>query len=154
MARPSDFRTIYLDSSAFIAAIKNETGCEPIRRVLELADTEEVQVYASPLILVEARGQGRGPQDSETEKRALAILSGARILDVEFTRSVALRARRYVGAHGLKPPDAIHLASAVAAEVDLMWTLDHDFSRLWKTRVENVWVDQPYEFGAPRLPGM
>lgn len=151
MARPSEFASIYLDSSAFIAVIKKEPGCEPIEEVLELADRRQIEVYASPVLLVEVRGQGRGGTDAVVEQQALAILSGARLINVEFHRHVALRARDYVGQYRLRPLDAIHLASAVEAEVEVMWTLDRDFSGLWQSSVEGVWIDEPYEIGPPRL---
>jgi predicted nucleic acid-binding protein len=153
VARPNSFQTIYLDSSALIAVIQNEKGCDPIKQVLALADRRILTVYASPLILVEVRGQRRGENDVGRDRKALEIFDG-RVTRIDLNRKVALRARQYVGVHRLKPPDAIHLASAVEAAVDIMWTLDKDFQHLWQTTVDGVWVDEPYEFGQQAFPGL
>jgi predicted nucleic acid-binding protein len=154
VARPVDFTTIYLDSSALLKAINNEAGHEPVAEVLRLVDSKRLTVYGSPVTLVEVRGQRRGQRNGEIDRRILADLDSPRLNLVEFSRHVALRAREYVGRHGLKPMDAIHLASAVEAGADVMWTCDRDFRKLWQSRVDGVWVDEPYEFGDQPLPGL
>lgn len=76
------------------------------------------------MTLVELRGQRRGRHSVEIDRRILADLDSPRFNLVEFSRRVALRARDYVGQHGLRPMDAIHLASAVDAGAEVMWTCD------------------------------
>lgn len=154
MARPGNFSSIYLDSSALLSAIQAEAGHEPIAEVLRLASQGRLTVYASAVILVEVRAQRRGHADASSDEHALRILDSARLIDVELSRGVAMRAREYVGSHGLRPLDAIHLASAVAAETEVFWSWDGDFGKLAGSAVDGVWVDQPYEFGASPIPGI
>jgi predicted nucleic acid-binding protein len=154
VARPVNFTTIYLDSSALLKAIKNEDGHEHVAAVLRLVDLKQITVFGSPVTMVEVRGQPRGQHSAEIDRRVLADLDSARLNLVEFSRRVALRARDYVGRHGLKPLDAIHLASAVEAGAEVLWSCDGDFRKLWRSRVDGVWVDEPYEFGDQPLPGL
>jgi predicted nucleic acid-binding protein len=151
VARPDNIRSIYLDSSALIAVIQDEPGCDPVKQVLSLVDQQLMTLYGSPLTLVEVRGQPRGEHDPERDRRVLDFLDG-RVKPVELTRRVAIRARGYVGRYGLKPADAIHIASAVEAPVEVLWSQDKDFKSLWGSRVDGVWVDEPYPFGQQALP--
>ena len=45
MARPVNFTTIYLDSSALLKAIKNEDGHEHVAAVLRLVDLKQITVF-------------------------------------------------------------------------------------------------------------
>jgi predicted nucleic acid-binding protein len=147
VGRPSNFASIYLDSCALIAVFQTEPGSEPIADVLIRAAKDQVKVFASTIILVEVRGQRKGQADEEIDRKTLDHLRSPSFIYVEASQRVAMRARRYCGQYGLKPMDAIHLASAVEAEAQVMWTLDKGFGAVLGTSVEGVWVDQPYEAG-------
>lgn len=158
MGRPSEFESIYLDACALLAVIQNEPGSDPIKDVLTRASAPaakgRLEIFASTIILVEVRGQRRGAIDPQIEQRVLNVLNGPAFVYVETTRKIALRARAYAGTHNLNPMDAIHLASAVEAGAEVMWSLDKGFSSFWGTEVDGVWVDQPYAIGPPRIPGL
>ena len=72
----------------------------------------------------------------ETEKNpnplrrrfALEVL-GLATRDLEVTEQIESRARTYEGA-GVRPFDALHLASAVVAEADMFCTTDDDLYRI------------------------
>jgi predicted nucleic acid-binding protein len=83
------------------------------------------------------------------ERRILDILDNPRHTPVEFTRTVALRARELALRRGMKNYDAIHLAHAVMARADVLMTADKGFTQ--DSDVEGVWVCAPYYWGAPTL---
>lgn len=56
-------------------------------------------------------------------------------LVVDFTADIAESAARLRGQYGLKLPDAIQLASALAINADALVTHDRDFSRVTGIRV-------------------
>lgn len=152
MARPENPSSVYLDSNALIYAIVKRPGHEPIAEVLRLAQADKLTVVISTLSYVDVRGWGRtDPYPPDLDRRCIDVLDDPRLLRVEFTRKVAVNARRVAYTYGLKNPDAIHLASAVEAGVDVLMTADMRFPH--GQLVEGVWVDVPYEPGPPVLPG-
>lgn len=151
MARPESPKTIYLDSCSIISLILKQNGWEVVQRVTELADQGKIKLVTSTLLLVEARGQGRGaPFDAQKDSQIISILDTPRWIQIELDRSVALTARRLAMRFGLSNYDAIHLASAIEAEADVLMTLDTKFARLNQT-VEGVWVGLPYPPAGPDL---
>ncbi len=149
MARPDSPEVIYLDSNTLCRFIIGD-HVETIGRVIEAVDAGQVELIISPLLLVECRGQPRkDPIDDDLERRLLDILDNPRHTPVEFTRSVALKARELALRHGMKNYDAIHLAHAIMARADVLMTTDKGFPL--ETEVEGVWVGAPYIFGAPSL---
>ncbi|MBN1172480.1 MAG: type II toxin-antitoxin system VapC family toxin [Micromonosporaceae bacterium] len=153
MGRPDNPTSVYLDSNALILAVTARPGHEPVAEILRLADTGQLTVAISTLSLVEVRGWGRtDPYPPDLDHRCVAQLDHPRLLMVEFHRDVALRARRYAHHYRLKNPDAIHLASAVEAEVDVLMTYDADFPHAQS--VEGVWIDDPYFPGGDPIPGL
>lgn len=149
MARPDSPGVIYLDSNTLCRFIIGE-DVETVGRVIEAVDAGEAELIISPLLLVECRGQPRsGPVDEELERRLLGILDNPRHTPVEFTRSVALKARDLALRHGMKNYDAIHLAHAIMAEAEVLMTTDNGFPL--KTEVDGVWVGKPYYWGPPTL---
>jgi predicted nucleic acid-binding protein len=66
-------------------------------------------------------------------RRYRAVLSAWQVVDL--TADIAESAARLRGAHGLKLPDAIQAASALAINADALVTHDRDFSRLHGLRV-------------------
>ncbi len=149
MARPDSPKAIYLDSNTLCRFIVGEE-VETIARVINAVDAGQVDLIISPLLLVECRGQPRkGPVDTDIEERMLKILDNPRHLMVEFTRSIAIKARGLALQHGMKNYDAIHLAHAVVAGADVLMTTDEGFPL--ETDVDGVWVGKPYSWGAPSL---
>ena len=66
-----------------------------------------------------------------------------RVVNVNMT--IALAAQRLASHHNLKPPDAIHLATAIrhgCAEL-LVWD-DAFIRRVNRRPVAGLWVDEPY----------
>lgn len=150
MSRPNNPDVVYLDSSAFIAAVTQEPGSEPIQRVLEDVQRQQLTLIASTASLVEVRGGSRSaPADDLIDKKIRDILEGPSVVLVELDRLVGLKARELAQLHRLRTWDAVHLASAVIGRADVLMTLDTDFPL--DSEVEGVWVTKPYRLGKPDL---
>jgi predicted nucleic acid-binding protein len=118
--------------------------------VLSLAQRGRVELFVSALSYVEVRGQGRAdPYDADLDQRVLALLDSPRLIQIDFHRALAIRARGYTRAYRLKNYDAVHLASAVEVGAEVLMSYDGDFPK--RTTVDGVWIDDPYEPGDPAL---
>ncbi|MER7164481.1 type II toxin-antitoxin system VapC family toxin [Micromonospora sp. NPDC000207] len=150
MARPDNPASVYLDSNTLIKAIIKEPGWEPVAAVLRLAEANKLALMISNLTYVEARGWRKGePYPPELDQRCLAALDSPWMIRVELSRRTALRARRYAYSHRLGNYDALHLASAVEAEADVLMTTDKELLRV--QYVDGVWIGEPYQLGDPTL---
>lgn len=98
--------------------IRISLEAEAVTAIIELIESGAVDLISSDVLLFETR---RNPR-SERRAYALAVLDVSKIFiqareDVEH-RALELQQR------GLKPLDALHLASAEAAEADFFCTAD------------------------------
>jgi len=70
---------------------------------------------------------------------------------VTLDRNVAELARQVARQHGFRPPDAVHMASAIIAGADELLTWDEkDFSI--NHTIEGVAIKLPYWFGQTKMP--
>lgn len=122
-----------------------------VDQIIYAARAGSLELYASTMLLVEARGQGREVTvDVALEVKVQELLLQPHWRYVELERTVALKARDLTLTHKLKNADAIHLASAIVAGAEVFMTLDEtDFPI--GTAVDGVWVDVPYAPGGPDL---
>jgi predicted nucleic acid-binding protein len=100
---------------------------EAVLVILALCESDHLRLISSEALLFEI---SRIP-DQARKDDALAILKLAREV-VELTTKVEALARR-LGASGLKPLDALHLASASSAKADYFCTCDDKFLRKAKS---------------------
>ncbi|MHC1743544.1 MAG: PIN domain-containing protein [Syntrophobacteraceae bacterium] len=100
---------------------------EAVLVVLALCESHYVRLISSESLLFEI---GRIPDQTRRED-ALTILKLAKET-VELTAEVEALARKLM-ASGLKPLDALHLASASTAKADYFCTCDEKFLRKAKT---------------------
>jgi predicted nucleic acid-binding protein len=100
---------------------------EAVLVILALCESHYVRLISSESLLFEI---GRIPDQTRRED-ALAILKLANE-NVELTTEVEALARKLM-ASGLKPLDALHLASASTAKADYFCTCDDKFLRKAKT---------------------
>ncbi|TDU89186.1 putative nucleic acid-binding protein [Kribbella voronezhensis] len=150
MTSPDRPSAVYLDSSAFIAAILAEHGSEPIIDLLEKVEQGSITLVAATASLVEVRGGGLSrPADPAVDAAILSRLLGPNVLLVELDRVTALKARALAQKYRLKTWDAVHLASAIVGGAEVLMTLDTDFPL--DTDVEGVWVCKPYQLGGHHL---
>jgi predicted nucleic acid-binding protein len=112
-------RVVYADSSALVKLIVVEPETESLRR--ELSD--EPVLVSSTLAHVEVRRairiHTRGNRDADSEARRL--LAACRL--VEVSRPV-LDLAADLASHALRSLDAIHLASALRVEPDVVVAYD------------------------------
>jgi len=100
---------------------------EAVLVILALCESQQVRLISSESLLFEI---GRIPDQTRRED-ALTILRLAKET-VELTTEVEVLARILM-ASGLKPLDALHLASASTAKADYFCTCDDKFLRKAKT---------------------
>lgn len=108
--------------------------------ILALCESGRLKLISSDALLFEI---GRIP-DQDREDDALAILKIAKEY-IDLTSEIEIFARR-LGASGLKPLDALHLAFATESKVDYFCTCDDNFLKKAKSLSElNTKVASPTE---------
>jgi predicted nucleic acid-binding protein len=117
---------VYWDSDAFLGWLQEETGkvnlCEG---TIERAKAGEVVIVTSTLTLAEVlwmRGGPRVPEEKADKVRRFFRHSYLRLWTV--TRSIAEDAQDLVWKHSIRPKDAIHVATALAARCPTLETFD------------------------------
>ncbi|MDQ3985032.1 MAG: type II toxin-antitoxin system VapC family toxin [Actinomycetota bacterium] len=152
----------YLDSSVFIAWIKGEKvtkkdGTEEDRgeiatRILEDAEKGRFQVFCSTYVAVEVLKDKDRPKLSDDEMGKIdSYLQHEFIIWIELDLSLALHARDLARKIGLKPADAVHLASAIRGECDYLFRWDDKWVG---GKYDGVEVCDPFWMGQPTMPGM
>ena len=120
------YRYPYLDSSAFIAWIKNEVigGVQRkpiIDHILRLAARGTFRIGTSTLTLVEVHKMRTGPVLAPHEdERILAFFEHDYFDIVRVERDIAEHANRLCGQYNILPHDAIHRASALPLGRDVL----------------------------------
>ena len=153
----SAFKLPYLDSSVYIAALKEEIGRVDIaKRILDDAKDGKLQVVASTFVIAEViKGNETGILTAEQERVIDDFFQHPFITWVELDMLVARDARRLARQHGLKPADAVHLASAIRGGADQLLRWDNGFRLKENETYEGVTVCQPHLVGRPEpLPGL
>lgn len=126
---------IYLDMCSIQRPLDTKTQpwiaveAEAILGVLTLCEAEQVELMSSDTLLFEL---GRNPHPVRKEY-ALKVLAKATVF-VATDSDVEKRARTFQAA-GIKPLDALHLASAVTAKADYFCTCDDRFLKRAKAAV-------------------
>lgn len=143
------YQAPYLDSSVYIAFIKNEPGREDSGRILRAAEDGQFRIVASTLVQAEVVRPPGGLITPEAENTLRRFFQRDMFVWVEVDLSVARHAATLAREHGLKPADAIHVATAVLARADAFLAWDGGFP--WGDRVEGVPVSKPYFAGQQRL---
>jgi predicted nucleic acid-binding protein len=118
---------IYLDNCSLQRPLDSRTStrvvleAEAILSVLTLLESGKIELISSEVLLFEIK---KGPSSARREY-ALEVLSRARTF-VRLNERVEKRAAKFM-ALGIKPLDALHLASAEEAKADRFCTCDDRF---------------------------
>ena len=146
----------YLESSVFIAFIKGEVintidRGEIAQHILDDASAGRWPIFTSTFTLAEVVRAGNRPLLTPAEeKRIDDFFKHEYIKLVILDREVAELARKLARNHRLRPPDAIHLASAIKAQADELLTWDEgDFPI--NTTIDAVTIKLPYWFGQMKM---
>ncbi len=113
---------IYLDSCVVIYAVEDDgaRGDEVRRRLVESVDAV---VAISPLVTLECLVGPLREENLVLRDHYVRALQQFRVLPLEpehYVRAAELRAR-----HGIRTPDALHLAAAQMHGCDQLWTNDN-----------------------------
>ena len=137
---------IYIDMCSIQRPLDTKTQprvaveAEAILALLTLCEAAQLDLMSSDTLLFEL---GRNPHAVRKEY-ALKVLAKATVF-VRTDNEVVERSRRF-HAEGLKPLDALHLASAVIAKADYFCTCDDRFLRRAKSMdTEQTKVVSPLE---------
>ena len=120
---------VYLDTCSLQRPLDSKTQirivleAEAVLGILSMWEDGKVDLISSDVLLFETR---RNPHATR-QRYAWEILSKARML-VALSAEIEERARE-LGTVGIKPLDALHLASAESAQADYLCTCDDQFLR-------------------------
>jgi hypothetical protein len=125
----------YWESSVFIALVKGETNrVEQAQRILEDAAAGKLEIVTSTWTLAEViKAPGEPPLPPEVERKIIDFFENDYVMVIILDRKVAEGARQISREHGLKPKDAVHLATAKVAKLDLFETWDDELVKLTGT---------------------
>ncbi len=119
----------YWETSAFVAIITREVGrFEDCVRLLEDAEAGRVLAVTSAMRLVEVTGG----TSSRSQARPIIrdFFDNEYIRLVEVDRLLAESARELVWLHQLNAVDAVHVAAAIRASCDVLFTFDRHLLKL------------------------
>lgn len=134
---------VYIDANAVIYAVER---IEPYHTLLaplwQLAQVGTVTLVTSELTWLETLTKPLRDQNSRLEALFRAFLTAAEVTLVPATLSLWEQAARLRGL-GLKTPDALHAATALAVNCRLFVTNDPIFQRVTSLPVSMIDVDLP-----------
>lgn len=121
-------RRRYWDADCFLAWLNGEepkaTRCQP---VIRLAEANELEIVTSDLTLAEVLFLRRPDLPKEAQMRQIEdFFQLDYIIPVQVDRETVLEGRRLVWDRGIAPKDAIHVASALRADVEHFDTFDQE----------------------------
>lgn len=150
MARPSRIESALLDASSLLGVVQGEEEFACLKSLLAAVDRGEIRLVESTAILTEVLPLHT--RDTEVHKRAResvrALLESPETQLVDVNTIVARKAGLLRAEHGLKTWDAIHLATAIIAEVDVLIVRD------WKWpdgSYEGVYISRPFDIDDDKL---
>ena len=122
------------DSSTIIGHLADDYGIELVcREIIQQAERGETEILVSQFAKAEC-AYLRGMPHEDAEQTIAEFFARRYVVPVELDDRVATLARhlvrKYLNNPKLRPPDAIHLASALVAGVPFLETKDPDLLRL------------------------
>lgn len=122
---------VYLDANGFIYSVER---IEPYRTLLEpmwlLAQAGQFEVMSSELVILETLVKPLREGDTILENLFRSLLSAREVRVIPATALLWEQAARLRATTGLKTPDALHAATALAAGSTLFVTNDGGFRRV------------------------
>lgn len=149
------FERRYWDSVCFLAWLKAEEGrFELCRQVLNRADAGDIQIVTSALTIAEVLNlRGYEKIGKDRRQQVIDFFKKSYITPVTITRRVAEASRELVWDNGIKPKDALHVATALHAQVGLFNTFDDGLlSRSGQVGSPPLVIERPH-LAQPELPG-
>ena len=151
MGRPDEIGSVLLDASALLGLVTDDPEFRCLRSLMEAVDRGEIRLVESTAILAEVLVQHK----KDTVEHALARTSLRVLLEspttqlVDVSTAVARKAGDLKVQQGMNTWDAVHLATAIIAGVDVVIVRD----RVWpEGDVEGVYVTGPFDIDEDKLP--
>lgn len=135
---------IYWDSVVFIDLIEETPGrISRLQSVIERAMKQEVVIVTCALTMVEVvKLKNLNLLDEDAERRVTEFFENAYISVRNVDRFVAEAARPIVRKDGIKPPDAIHVATAILSKVEVIHTFDQPLLKQ-NGKVDGLRIEEP-----------
>lgn len=126
------FGNIYVDANCIIYSVEKVAPfAELLRPLWKAAATGHIRVISSEVTLLETLVRPLKERNQRLEQFLLAFLLGSNeVRLVSVDAGILVRAARVRAETGLKTPDAIHAATALASECVMFLTNDKDFERV------------------------
>jgi predicted nucleic acid-binding protein len=146
------------DSAMFISLVtkpKTDEGSkrvEKIKELLALHEQKKIEIVVSTMAIVEFRPyQDQASHDPALVQFVDALFNSTDIELYGLTPGIAALARE-IGEkqHALTPTDTIHIATAVIAKADVLFTFDGD-GKIGKRRRQKEMIANDGKFGTPPL---
>lgn len=122
----------YWDSDIFLGLFnKEEDKVDKCKGVIELAENNKITIVTSALTLTEVvwiKGLPRLSSESEDTIRQFFEQEYIAVRTVD--RVIAESARQLIWKHGVRPKDAIHVATALELSISVLDTFDRDLHKL------------------------
>lgn len=145
MAKTRLPRSVYLDACILIDLIKNTDSAPAVRSLLAHVDAKRVTLVSSTLMLTEVLPSHNGTTTLVRQQvRDLLTSPLTMLLDVD--QAVAQTAADLRVEHHLDGIDSIHVATAVVAEAELLFTRD---GRYPLKTLGNLTLSAPYDVDNP-----
>lgn len=151
---PKDIQRQYWDSCMFISFLsKHSSRLAEVKALLEREKNGLIQVVVSTLVRVEVRPvlmkSGANKKDIQIVDE---IFESDRLETWALTPAISVDAQKLGIAHTeLSPGDCVHIATAIAARVDVLFTFDGDSIKPAK-RTPSKMLYYDGKLGSPPLP--
>lgn len=151
MGRPDKIQRVTLDASAFIGFIMGQPGYAPLKSLFAAVDRGEVVLVESTAILTEVTAKHRRDSlaHAAAREQVRLMLESPETVLVDVSAPIARKAGELKSKHGMGTWDAIHLATAISAGVDVLVVVDHKFP---SGDYEGVYVTGPFDLDEDKLP--
>ncbi len=123
--------SVYLDANGFIYSVeKIEPYCSLLQPMWQAAQRGELEIVASELVILETLVKPLRDQDLTLQRLLRELFRAREVHLIPTTSSIWEGAAQIRATSGLKTPDAIHAASALAARAKVLLTNDPHFRRI------------------------
>jgi predicted nucleic acid-binding protein len=151
VARPEKIESALLDASSLLGVVQGEEEFACLKPLLAAIDRGAVKLVESTAILTEVLPSHTRDTEAHTRAREgiRALLESPETQLVDVNAVVARKAGDLRAKHaGLKTWDAIHLATAILARVDVLIVRDSKFPL---GTYEGVYVSRPFDIDEDKL---
>ena len=146
MARKIPF--IYWDSNVFIDGLQRTAGrFEHISRIEDDARAEKLKIVTSAFTIAEVVKTGMDLLPEEDERKVRAYFAYPFVSVSPVDRVVGKIAAEVVRTHGLKPPDAIHVATALRSRAEALCTYDSKRLLPLDRQIKGLRIFRPDDYG-------